>query len=117
MLDSVAIAVVEGERDEEAAGPGRRQPGERLVERDEVVALGPDQRQRPVEEFRRDLEQAVGLKALRPARTDMMQRQDHARALREPPAPAVGAGQRDRPEDRREGFMAQSHEKPVATAR
>ena len=109
MIEIVAIAVIEGERDEEAARFGIGQPGQRLVERDDVVALGPDQGQRPIEKIGRDLQQPVRMETAGGCRADMVQRQDRALALREPPAPAVGAGRRDGREGGRKSLVAQAH--------
>ncbi len=87
----VPVAVVEGETDEAPLLALLETP-RGLVERDDVQSLLLDLVEHGIEEFGRDLEDAVRRKGLRLRRPDMVQREDHAGALGIGREQAMGAG-------------------------
>jgi hypothetical protein len=78
VLLDVAIAVVEGEADEAPLEIALRHAAVHLVEADEVDVGAAQKLDHAGEEARRDLEQAIGLEAVRPRRADVMKRQNDA---------------------------------------
>ena len=109
LLESVAIAVVEGEGCERDAPPPGPQARHGLGERDELIAEALEAMERRVQEFGRDLEDAVRRKAARRARAHLMQRQNDADATRQRCKEAVEARLADRVERRGENGVSGAH--------
>jgi hypothetical protein len=81
----VAIAVVERDAGEAAGEIALDQPAMHLVERDDLDLLLAQQGEGLLEEFGRDLEQAVGLELVGASGANVMQHQDRADAGEERP--------------------------------
>ena len=90
----VAIGVVGGDRCEAPGAPALRQASQRLVQRDELIAVGLHVRDQRIEKVRRDVEMPVEAMRLSRMGGDAVQHQDRADAAdqrsRQPGQPGKG---------------------------
>ena len=84
-LVRIAIAIVECDADETAGEIALGHAAVQFVERNEIDAGTAQLSDDALEELRCDFEQPIGLEAVGPRRTDMMQRQDGADAAQHRP--------------------------------
>ncbi len=117
VFEVVAVAVVEGERNEMAGIVPLDEPAAHLVLVDDIDAAPAQPHDHAFEKARLDFEQSVRLESTLRARANVVERENRPHAAIERPQGMVGAGKIQRLQPRPEYGIAQVRHRPLKTSR